>query len=97
MAGMDEQPVARLDNCRGVTEVSRCLELPGLQVPYRGLSVEVLVRYSSYLPKVKETIMFLFYFLLLLFFLLLFFYFFRISFFANPPPICFCYPPIANH
>jgi len=24
------------------------------------------------------------------------FFFFHISFFANPPPIRFCYPPIAN-
>lgn len=47
---MDEHPVARLDNCRGVTEVSRCLKLPSLQVPYRGLGVEVLTSTVLELP-----------------------------------------------
>ena len=48
-------------------------------------------RGNSCLPKVKEAFLFfIFYFLLLLLFIYLYF------FPCQPPPIRFCYPPIAN-
>ena len=49
-------------------------------------------RGNSCLPKVKEAFLFLFFIFYCYFYFFLSFYFFP----CQPPPIRFCYPPIAN-